>query len=122
MDKLNLMALGGFLYQLKKASQSQLFHSVTDTVDYSLAMPGNSFPEETAPPDQQEVAQISESSGLPEDLNPHPHPTRSPWLRSSADLSPVFRRAGDCVSGNAAATAAPVPTGAVPAGSAKLRP
>lgn len=41
------MALGGFLYQLKKASQSQLFHSVTDTVDYSLAMPGNCFPEET---------------------------------------------------------------------------
>ncbi|XP_045428532.1 brefeldin A-inhibited guanine nucleotide-exchange protein 3 isoform X4 [Pipistrellus kuhlii] len=40
IDKLNLMALGGFLYQLKKASQSQLFHSVTDTVDYSLAMPG----------------------------------------------------------------------------------
>ncbi|MEJ1275322.1 ARFGEF family member 3 [Cricetulus griseus] len=39
-DKLNLMALGGFLYQLKKASQSQLFHSVTDTVDYSLTMPG----------------------------------------------------------------------------------
>ncbi|XP_019382574.1 PREDICTED: brefeldin A-inhibited guanine nucleotide-exchange protein 3 isoform X4 [Gavialis gangeticus] len=39
-DKLNLMALGGFLYQLKKASQSQLFHLVTDTVDYSLAMPG----------------------------------------------------------------------------------
>ncbi|ELK09679.1 Brefeldin A-inhibited guanine nucleotide-exchange protein 3 [Pteropus alecto] len=39
-DKLNLLALGGFLYQLKKASQSQLFHSVTDTVDYSLAMPG----------------------------------------------------------------------------------
>ncbi|VFV20289.1 brefeldin a-inhibited guanine [Lynx pardinus] len=39
-DKLNLTALGGFLYQLKKASQSQLFHSVTDTVDYSLAMPG----------------------------------------------------------------------------------
>uniref|UniRef100_A0A8I4A439 ARFGEF family member 3 n=1 Tax=Callithrix jacchus TaxID=9483 RepID=A0A8I4A439_CALJA len=39
-DKLNLMALGGFLYQLKKASQSQLFHSVTDTVDYCLAMPG----------------------------------------------------------------------------------
>ncbi|KAM4865769.1 brefeldin A-inhibited guanine nucleotide-exchange protein 3 isoform 2-T2 [Thomomys bottae] len=39
-DKLNLMALGNFLYQLKKASQSQLFHSVTDTVDYSLAMPG----------------------------------------------------------------------------------
>uniref|UniRef100_A0A5F9CGB2 ARFGEF family member 3 n=1 Tax=Oryctolagus cuniculus TaxID=9986 RepID=A0A5F9CGB2_RABIT len=37
-EKLNLMALGGFLYQLKKASQSQLFHSVTDTVDYSLAM------------------------------------------------------------------------------------
>uniref|UniRef100_A0A8D0HA53 ARFGEF family member 3 n=1 Tax=Sphenodon punctatus TaxID=8508 RepID=A0A8D0HA53_SPHPU len=40
VDKLNLMALGGFLYQLKKASQSQLFHSVTDTLDYSLAMPG----------------------------------------------------------------------------------
>ncbi|KAK2505010.1 hypothetical protein MC885_004479, partial [Smutsia gigantea] len=39
-DKLNLMALGGFLYQLKKASQAQLFHSVTETVDYSLAMPG----------------------------------------------------------------------------------
>ncbi|NWQ96290.1 BIG3 protein, partial [Burhinus bistriatus] len=39
-DKLNLMALAGFLYQLKKASQAQLFHSVTDTVDYSLAMPG----------------------------------------------------------------------------------
>ncbi|EQB78754.1 brefeldin A-inhibited guanine nucleotide-exchange protein 3 [Camelus ferus] len=39
-DKLNLMALGGFLYQLKRASQSQLFHSVTETVDYSLAMPG----------------------------------------------------------------------------------
>ncbi|ETE63442.1 Brefeldin A-inhibited guanine nucleotide-exchange protein 3, partial [Ophiophagus hannah] len=40
VDKLNLTALGGFLYQLKKASQSQLFQSVTDTVDYSLAMPG----------------------------------------------------------------------------------
>uniref|UniRef100_A0A8B9TC89 ARFGEF family member 3 n=1 Tax=Anas platyrhynchos TaxID=8839 RepID=A0A8B9TC89_ANAPL len=40
VDKLNLMALAGFLYQLKKASQAQLFHSVTDTVDYSLAMPG----------------------------------------------------------------------------------
>nr|XP_020634295.1 brefeldin A-inhibited guanine nucleotide-exchange protein 3 isoform X2 [Pogona vitticeps] len=40
VDKLNLMALCGFLYQLKKASQAQLFHSVTDTVDYSLAMPG----------------------------------------------------------------------------------
>ncbi|XP_053145131.1 brefeldin A-inhibited guanine nucleotide-exchange protein 3 isoform X2 [Hemicordylus capensis] len=40
VDKLNLMALGGFLYQLKKASQSQLFHLVTDTTDYSLAMPG----------------------------------------------------------------------------------
>uniref|UniRef100_A0A8D0T334 SEC7 domain-containing protein n=1 Tax=Sus scrofa TaxID=9823 RepID=A0A8D0T334_PIG len=39
-DKLNLTALGGFLYQLKKASQSQLFRSVTETVDYSLAMPG----------------------------------------------------------------------------------
>ncbi|XP_075453943.1 brefeldin A-inhibited guanine nucleotide-exchange protein 3 [Ascaphus truei] len=39
-DKLNLVALSGFLYQLKKASQAQLFHSVTDTVDYSLAMPG----------------------------------------------------------------------------------
>lgn len=41
-DKLNLTALAGFLYQLKKASQAQLFHSVTDTVDYSLAMPGKS--------------------------------------------------------------------------------
>lgn len=41
------MALGGFLYQLKKASQSQLFHSVTETVDYSLAMPGNPSPNET---------------------------------------------------------------------------
>ncbi|CAJ0926836.1 unnamed protein product [Ranitomeya imitator] len=39
-DKLNLVALSGFLYQLKKASQAQLFYSVTDTVDYSLAMPG----------------------------------------------------------------------------------
>nr|XP_004651224.2 brefeldin A-inhibited guanine nucleotide-exchange protein 3 [Jaculus jaculus] len=39
-DKLNLVALGGFLHQLKTASQAQLFHSVTDTVDYSLAMPG----------------------------------------------------------------------------------
>ncbi|XP_037698916.1 brefeldin A-inhibited guanine nucleotide-exchange protein 3 isoform X2 [Choloepus didactylus] len=39
-DKLNLVALSGFLQQLKKASQSQLFHSVTETVDYSLAMPG----------------------------------------------------------------------------------
>nr|XP_031312285.1 brefeldin A-inhibited guanine nucleotide-exchange protein 3 isoform X3 [Camelus dromedarius] len=48
-DKLNLMALGGFLYQLKRASQSQLFHSVTETVDYSLAMPGNSFPADTVP-------------------------------------------------------------------------
>uniref|UniRef100_A0A5F9DMM7 ARFGEF family member 3 n=1 Tax=Oryctolagus cuniculus TaxID=9986 RepID=A0A5F9DMM7_RABIT len=52
-EKLNLMALGGFLYQLKKASQSQLFHSVTDTVDYSLAMPGNSFPEESTPGDKE---------------------------------------------------------------------
>ncbi|XP_064411267.1 brefeldin A-inhibited guanine nucleotide-exchange protein 3 [Latimeria chalumnae] len=39
-DKLNLVALVGFLYQLKKASQAQLFDSVTETVDYSLAMPG----------------------------------------------------------------------------------
>ncbi|XP_071997524.1 brefeldin A-inhibited guanine nucleotide-exchange protein 3 isoform X3 [Engystomops pustulosus] len=39
-DKLNLVALSGFLFQLKKASQAQLFHSVTDTVDYSLTMPG----------------------------------------------------------------------------------
>ncbi|KAM9316685.1 LOW QUALITY PROTEIN: brefeldin A-inhibited guanine nucleotide-exchange protein 3 [Gastrophryne carolinensis] len=39
-DKLNLVALSGFLYQLKKASQAQLFHSVTETVDYSLTMPG----------------------------------------------------------------------------------
>ncbi|KAM4772621.1 brefeldin A-inhibited guanine nucleotide-exchange protein 3 [Rhinophrynus dorsalis] len=39
-DRLNLVALSGFLYQLKKASQAQLFHSVTNTVDYSLTMPG----------------------------------------------------------------------------------
>ncbi|OCT77997.1 brefeldin A-inhibited guanine nucleotide-exchange protein 3 isoform X2 [Xenopus laevis] len=39
-DRLNLVALSGFLYQLKKASQAQLFHSVTNAVDYSLAMPG----------------------------------------------------------------------------------
>eukprot|EP00079_Xenopus_tropicalis_P031477 XP_017945248.1 PREDICTED: brefeldin A-inhibited guanine nucleotide-exchange protein 3-like [Xenopus tropicalis] len=39
-DQLNLMALNGFLYQLKKASQAQLFHLVTNTVHYSLAMPG----------------------------------------------------------------------------------
>nr|XP_057920519.1 brefeldin A-inhibited guanine nucleotide-exchange protein 3 isoform X1 [Doryrhamphus excisus] len=38
--KLNLMALVGFLQQLRKASQSQLFDSVTETGDYSLAMPG----------------------------------------------------------------------------------
>ncbi|KAM8946898.1 brefeldin A-inhibited guanine nucleotide-exchange protein 3 isoform 4-T4 [Pelodytes ibericus] len=39
-DKLNLVALSGFLYQLRKASQAQLFHSASDTVDYSLTMPG----------------------------------------------------------------------------------
>ncbi|CAH2250520.1 brefeldin A-inhibited guanine nucleotide-exchange 3 isoform X5 [Pelobates cultripes] len=39
-DKLNLVALSGFLYQLRKASQAQLFHSVSDTADYSLTMPG----------------------------------------------------------------------------------
>ncbi|XP_035519746.1 brefeldin A-inhibited guanine nucleotide-exchange protein 3 [Morone saxatilis] len=38
--KLNLVGLVGFLQQLRKASQSQLFNSVTETVDYSLAMPG----------------------------------------------------------------------------------
>lgn len=38
--KLNLVALVGFLQQLRKASQCQLFHSVTETGDYSLAMPG----------------------------------------------------------------------------------
>jgi brefeldin A-inhibited guanine nucleotide-exchange protein 3 len=52
-EKLNLMALGSFLYQLKKASQSQLFHSVTDTVDYSLAMPGNSCPGQMAGREQE---------------------------------------------------------------------
>ncbi|KAM3862762.1 brefeldin A-inhibited guanine nucleotide-exchange protein 3 [Diretmus argenteus] len=38
--KLNLVGLIGFLQQLRKASQSQLFDSVTETGDYSLAMPG----------------------------------------------------------------------------------
>ncbi|KAK2921525.1 brefeldin A-inhibited guanine nucleotide-exchange protein 3 isoform X1 [Channa argus] len=38
--KLNLVGLVGFLQQLRKASQSQLFDSVTETGDYSLAMPG----------------------------------------------------------------------------------
>ncbi|XP_054455973.1 brefeldin A-inhibited guanine nucleotide-exchange protein 3 [Anoplopoma fimbria] len=38
--KLNLVGLVGFLQQLRKASQSQLFDSVTATGDYSLAMPG----------------------------------------------------------------------------------
>uniref|UniRef100_A0AAV2JPJ8 SEC7 domain-containing protein n=1 Tax=Knipowitschia caucasica TaxID=637954 RepID=A0AAV2JPJ8_KNICA len=38
--QLNLVALVGFLQQLRKASQAQLFSSVTDTGDYSLAMPG----------------------------------------------------------------------------------
>uniref|UniRef100_A0A674CKW5 ARFGEF family member 3 n=1 Tax=Salmo trutta TaxID=8032 RepID=A0A674CKW5_SALTR len=38
--KLNLVGLVGFLHQLRKASQSQLFESVTETGDYSLAMPG----------------------------------------------------------------------------------
>nr|XP_046257820.1 brefeldin A-inhibited guanine nucleotide-exchange protein 3 isoform X4 [Scatophagus argus] len=38
--KLNLVSLVGFLQQLRKASQSQLFDSVTETGDYSLAMPG----------------------------------------------------------------------------------
>ena len=41
-SKLNLVGLVGFLHQLRKASQSQLFDSVTETGDYSLAMPGNS--------------------------------------------------------------------------------
>uniref|UniRef100_A0A8C1LHZ2 ARFGEF family member 3 n=1 Tax=Cyprinus carpio TaxID=7962 RepID=A0A8C1LHZ2_CYPCA len=40
VSKLNLVALVGFLHQLRKASQSQLFDSVTETGDYSLAMPG----------------------------------------------------------------------------------
>ncbi|XP_056148057.1 brefeldin A-inhibited guanine nucleotide-exchange protein 3 [Lampris incognitus] len=39
-SKLNLVGLVGFLQQLRKASQSQLFDSVTETGDYSLAMPG----------------------------------------------------------------------------------
>uniref|UniRef100_A0A3B4ETR2 ARFGEF family member 3 n=1 Tax=Pundamilia nyererei TaxID=303518 RepID=A0A3B4ETR2_9CICH len=38
--KLNLVGLVGFLQQLRKASQSQLFDSPTETGDYSLAMPG----------------------------------------------------------------------------------
>ncbi|XP_047668184.1 brefeldin A-inhibited guanine nucleotide-exchange protein 3 isoform X1 [Tachysurus fulvidraco] len=40
VSKLNLVGLVGFLHQLRKASQSQLFNSVTETGDYSLAMPG----------------------------------------------------------------------------------
>ncbi|TSN48462.1 Brefeldin A-inhibited guanine nucleotide-exchange protein 3 [Bagarius yarrelli] len=40
VTKLNLVGLVGFLHQLRKASQSQLFNSVTETGDYSLAMPG----------------------------------------------------------------------------------
>ncbi|XP_009305336.2 brefeldin A-inhibited guanine nucleotide-exchange protein 3 [Danio rerio] len=40
VSKLNLVSLVGFLHQLRKASQSQLFDSVTETGDYSLAMPG----------------------------------------------------------------------------------
>ncbi|KAM4607947.1 LOW QUALITY PROTEIN: brefeldin A-inhibited guanine nucleotide-exchange protein 3 [Polymixia lowei] len=39
-SKLNLVGLVGFLQQLRKASQCQLFDSVTETGDYSLAMPG----------------------------------------------------------------------------------
>ncbi|XP_028982911.1 brefeldin A-inhibited guanine nucleotide-exchange protein 3 [Betta splendens] len=38
--KLNLVGLVGFLQQLRKASQSQLFDCVTETGDYSLVMPG----------------------------------------------------------------------------------
>uniref|UniRef100_H3D793 ARFGEF family member 3 n=1 Tax=Tetraodon nigroviridis TaxID=99883 RepID=H3D793_TETNG len=38
--KLNLVGLLGFLQQLRKASQSQLFDSVTESGEYSLAMPG----------------------------------------------------------------------------------
>uniref|UniRef100_A0A8D3CJQ9 SEC7 domain-containing protein n=1 Tax=Scophthalmus maximus TaxID=52904 RepID=A0A8D3CJQ9_SCOMX len=38
--KLNMVGLVFFLQQLRKASQSQLFDSVTETGDYSLAMPG----------------------------------------------------------------------------------
>ncbi|RXM32986.1 Brefeldin A-inhibited guanine nucleotide-exchange protein 3 [Acipenser ruthenus] len=39
-NKLNLSALVGFLHQLRKASQAQLFNSVTEIGAYSLAMPG----------------------------------------------------------------------------------
>ncbi|XP_041106722.1 brefeldin A-inhibited guanine nucleotide-exchange protein 3-like isoform X3 [Polyodon spathula] len=39
-NKLNLSTLVGFLHQLRKASQAQLFNSVTETGAYSLAMPG----------------------------------------------------------------------------------
>ena len=38
--KLNLVGLMGFLQQLRKASQSQLFDCVTESGEYSLAMPG----------------------------------------------------------------------------------
>ncbi|MBN3309289.1 BIG3 protein, partial [Amia calva] len=43
-NKLNLVALEGFLLKLRKASETQLFsfNSVADTGDYSLAMPGES--------------------------------------------------------------------------------
>uniref|UniRef100_A0A8C7UI88 ARFGEF family member 3 n=1 Tax=Oncorhynchus mykiss TaxID=8022 RepID=A0A8C7UI88_ONCMY len=40
VSKLNMVSLVGFLHQLRRASQSQLFDSVTETGDYSLAMPG----------------------------------------------------------------------------------
>ncbi|XP_062851939.1 brefeldin A-inhibited guanine nucleotide-exchange protein 3-like [Trichomycterus rosablanca] len=40
VSKLNLVSLVGFLHQLRKASQSQLFNSDTETGDYSLAIPG----------------------------------------------------------------------------------
>ncbi|XP_078471542.1 LOW QUALITY PROTEIN: brefeldin A-inhibited guanine nucleotide-exchange protein 3 [Lampetra planeri] len=37
--KLNLAALVGFLQQLRRASQAQLFDSVAESTDYALAMP-----------------------------------------------------------------------------------
>lgn len=39
-SQLDLKALLGFLQQLRKASQSQLFDCVTEGGEYSLAMPG----------------------------------------------------------------------------------
>lgn len=95
-DKLNLMALGSFLYQLKKASQSQLFHSVTDTVDYSLAMPGNYFSDGTVQGSEHETATSPRVCFLL---------TRSYWCSAVQVCLSVLRRNG----GGAASTAGIAP-------------